>query len=397
MVILLLIAHLDSLDLLGHEGWALIGTLAWLVGTIGLLGIICLLVFLDLNVGLRRQERARCFLHLLEIGARQGRSFEETVVSLARSRIQTLGSRLKVLARHVAAGSLLTDALDRVPGFLPAQIRAMLKTGAIMGDSRKVLAAARQTLRDAPGRAQAEQNNIFIYFFLVPVGAFVVWHSLVFVFPILKEISKDMIGSTPPFMDSMAHWSLYLSIVAMVIWAGFLLAGLLHIGGPRLFSRLDAVLWPATHRIAYWIPWRRKRLQRDFTAMLGLLLDAEVPECQAVELAAASTANRVFLARAERVAADLREGVKLTDALRHLDDAGEFQWRLRNAAYAKTGFAAALAGWKEALEAKAFQQEQTFSQILTTSLVLLNGVMVALVAVGFFGMFSFLIESAVLW
>ena len=135
-------------------------------------------------------------------------------------------------------------------------------------------------------------------------------------------------------------------------------------------------------------------MQRDFSVMLALLLDVEVPEDKAVRLAAESTANRVFLMRAERVVADLRQGVKLTEAVRWLDDAGEFRWRLRNAAQAGRGFVAALDGWHETLEAKAFQQEQIASQTITTGFVFLNGLMVSLIAVALFQLLIAVIEVA---
>jgi hypothetical protein len=70
--------------------------------------------------------------------------------------------------------------------------------------------------------------------------------------------------------------------------------------------------------------------------------------------------------------------------LRRFDKAGEFAWRLSNAAAQEGGFLPALAGWMEALDAKAFQQEQTASQIITTSLVLCNGLVVGLIATGIF-------------
>ena len=47
---------------------------------------------------------------------------------------------------------------------------------------------------------------------------------------------------------------------------------------------------------------------------------------------------------------------------------------------------AALRGWHDALEAKAFQQEQTASQAITTCFVLLNGLMLGLMALGIFGL-----------
>ena len=398
MAPLLILLHLARLDVLTPWASTLAANTAWVAGSFVPLAVLCALVYLDLSAAMRRQERARGFLHLLEIGARRGKSFEETVVSLSRSHEPSLGVSFHLLAAYIEAGHRLNDALARVPHFLPAQIRAMLKAGEEAGDARKVLGVVRQTLTGGRSRSQVEQNNIFIYLFMVPVGVFVIWWSLVFVFPRLNEVVQDMMERREPLVsESLLHWSLYLAVAAMVVWIGFYVAGAIHLAGPRVVSWLEAGLWPVSHRIALWIPWRRKRLQRDFTAMLALLLDAGAPEAKAVELAARSTANRVFIARAQRVTARLGEGTGLIDALRLLDDAGEFQWRLHNAARARAGFTSALAGWKDALEAKAFQQEQTFSQLLTTGLILLNGLMVALVAAALFGIFAALVENAVLW
>src|SRR6185503_18084526 len=101
-----------------------------------------------------------------------------------------------------------------------------------------------------------------------------------------------------------------------------------YLAGPRLrqWSLTRSML--LIDRVLWLLPWRRKRIQRDFATMLALLLDAGVPEKRALLLAAEASANEVFLDRA-RVAADsLDSGVKLTDAVRSLDGSGEFQWRL---------------------------------------------------------------------
>ena len=150
-------------------------------------------------------------------------------------------------------------------------------------------------------------------------------------------------------------------------------------------------------RLAVWLPWRRKRLQRDFSAMLAVLLDAEVPEAKAVALAAAATANGVFVRRAKAAAAAMERGEPLADALGRLDRSGELKWRLANAAHGRLGFLDALAGWHESLEAKAFQQEQTAAQAITTALVLGNGAIVALVAIGFFSILVLMIKGLLLW
>jgi len=145
------------------------------------------------------------------------------------------------------------------------------------------------------------------------------------------------------------------------------------------------------------LPWRRKRLQRDFSAMLALLLDAGVPESEAVQLAGDCTANRVMQRRAEQVRARLQRGIKLPEAIAALDESGELRWRLANALRRDGGFAAALTGWHEALDAKAFQSEQTAAQITTTGLVLLNGGIVACIVIGMFLALIQLLNQATLW
>jgi type II secretory pathway component PulF len=169
------------------------------------------------------------------------------------------------------------------------------------------------------------------------------------------------------------------------------------LGGPRLQRWIEAGVPPLSNWIVYGLPWRRKRLRRDFIAMLALLLDAGVPEETSIRLAAASTANRVFVKRADAAAEDLRNGKKLPTALHRFDGEEELSWRLANAAHAQGGFFPALSGWMESLDAKAFQQEQTVSQIITTCLVLANGVWVGLMAGGLFYVLMSITNQVALW
>jgi hypothetical protein len=56
-----------------------------------------------------------------------------------------------------------------------------------------------------------------------------------------------------------------------------------------------------------------------------------------------------------------------------------------------------LNGWLEALDARAFQQEQTAAQFITTAIVLLNGTLVGLLVVGTFLALLAIIDAGVLW
>ena len=184
--------------------------------------------------------------------------------------------------------------------------------------------------------------------------------------------------------SALFDWSLVLAKVTLVAWLLFFLAVSLQGAG----AWLTRWLVPGGSRLADWIrfrlPWTHKRMQRDFSAMLTLLLDHAVPEETSIRLAVESTDNGSFLRRANRAVDDLRAGAGIAEAMRWLDDAGEFRWRLLNAGKSEHRFASALAGWHEALAAKAFQEEQLFSQALSTGFVLLNGLMVGLATAGVF-------------
>jgi type II secretory pathway component PulF len=161
-------------------------------------------------------------------------------------------------------------------------------------------------------------------------------------------------------------------------------AAIIFLGGPRVVS------WcPVLEQVHYRLPWRRKRMQRDFSSMLAILLDSGVSEPEAVTLAGDCAANSVFRQRAARAVAGLKQGLKLPQAVQAMDDSGEFAWRLTNAAHGGAGFFQALAGWHESLDAKAFQQEQAASHGITTALVFWSGLFVGAVVIT---VFSFLIS-----
>jgi type II secretory pathway component PulF len=197
----------------------------------------------------------------------------------------------------------------------------------------------------------------------------------------------DVTGIDFVFNHAAAFFTIQIGLL-LLLW----LAASLYISGPRAASR-----FPVLDRLNFHLPWRRKRLQRDFSTLLAILLDSGVPEPEAVALAADGTANTVFRRRAARAVESLRQGVKLTQAVQSLDDSGEFAWRLANAVHGHTGFLQALAGWHESLDAKAFQQEQAAAHGLTSALVLWSGLFVGAVAISVFMLLVSITNSAVLW
>jgi type II secretory pathway component PulF len=354
-------------------------------------GLLFLIHFL-LTLPMRRAERARLFLDLLESAIQEGRPLEETLISVSQSRDLSLGVHFHLLAAWLEQNLRLGDALAKVPRFLPPQVTAMLMAGQKIGDLRKVLPACRQLLQDAVSQTRGAINYLVILTFgITPMGVFVFGALEVMVVPKFREISAEMGGNVAGLDFLFNHAALLLTLqigLLLLLW----LAAFLYMGGPR------AAFWfPILDRLNFRLPWRRKRLQRDFSTLLAILLDSGVPEPEAIALAADGTANAVFRRRAARAVDSLKQGVKLTQAVQALDDSGEFAWRLANAVHGQTGFLQALAGWHESLDAKAFQQEQAAAHGITSALVLWSGLFVGAVAIAAFMFLTSLTNSAVLW
>jgi len=362
-----------------------------------LLGLLAYLVYYLFSLPLRRQERARLFLDVLEVGLRRGHTPESVIRSASENGDHRLGVRFHMLAAWLASGLRLDQALDRVPRLLPPSVVATLRIGRELGDLRKVLGACRQQLEDGVSKVfQAQHYLVALLLMAWPTWLMVFFSLTIFVLPRFEAIMMDMGASEPPQFHWLVQYARPIVLVQGLIAFVFYGGGLVYVGGPRLARWVNMVVPGLADLVAYATPWRRKRMQRDYSAMLCLLLDADVPEARAVRLAAETAANRFFMRRADRVATELERGTRITAAVAHLDEAGEFRWRLENAAAGHARFLTALASWHEALSARAFQLEQTVAQVLTSGLVVINGVFVGMLAVYAFSVLIAITELA-LW
>ena len=366
-----------------------------------------------LSLPFRRRERARMFLELLDASVEHGHSVEQSIIRLSRSRERSFGVRFHLLAAHLEKGLPLLAALEKVPRMLSPTVLAMLRVGAATGDIRRVLPSCRTHLRDAVPRVQKAQNYLVaLVLAILPAQLLLYWMVRIVVFPKFREIFNDMLGEVPASSWAIISmldvaWPAFMALVGVPMFISLML----YILGPRPAYWLEWLapkLGPPAARQLDWLatfadrgmlilPWQRRRVERDFSAILALLLDAGVPEEKAVLMAGESVANRAFLARARRVTEELRRGVKLPDALQFMDDAGELRWRMANAARAAGQFRESLAGWLDTLDAKAFGQEQAVAHVLTTACVLVNGCLLGLFTVSIFQVFIQLIDVASAW
>ena len=361
-------------------------------------GVLAVLMHYLLSLPMNRRDRALFFLDLLETVLQRGQPVEPAIIAAARNRDPAVGVGFFLIAAHLETGNRLGEALEKVPTFLPPQVNAMLRAGERLGDLKKVLPACREVLRIGPDTVRTTMHYmVAILLMFAPVAIWLISFLSIKIIPKFKEVFAGMDIELSPITKLV--FRLYDLRVLVGFEAALFLAlvavAAIYIGGPGLVRWFQFREIPVVDWIAWRLPWKQKKLLRAFSAMLAVLLDGGVPEAEAVRLAGNSTANEICRGRARRVMAALKRGVKLDEAVRALDDEGEFHWRLTNAIHAQGGFLKALRGWHEALDAKAFQQQETATHVITSGLVILNGVVVALIATGTFGMLILILKKMV--
>ena len=360
-------------------------------------GAFSVLIHYLLSLPMRRRDRALFFLDLMETVLQRGQPVEPAILSAAENHDCAIGVRFYMVAAHIEGGARLGEALEKVPRFLPPQITAILRAGEKLGDLKRVLPACREVLRVAPDTVRSTMHYMMaILLLFAPVACFIICLLSVMVIPKFKEVAAGSGAPLWPLTQFVFENTFWLVAFEVVVFLALLSVAAIYIGGPGLVRWFQFRSVPIVDWITWRVPWKQKKLQRTFSAMLAVLLDGGVPEAEAVRLAGDSTANEICRRRARLVIAALKRGIKLDDAVRAFDDSGEFHWRLTNATHAHGGFLNALRGWHEALDAKAFQQEEAATHVLTSGLVILNGLVVALIATAMFGILVAILNHALL-
>jgi type IV pilus assembly protein PilC len=370
-----------------------------LLGLLPVCGILYLIYFL-LTLPMRRSERVRLFIDILTLGVKDGRTPEAAITEAASSHDYGLGVRFHLVAAYLEKGMRLSDALAHVPRMLPPEINAMLKVGEHIGDIGKVLPACRRRLADGVARVRSAHNYLILLLFVfTPVLIFLPIVIRIKILPSYEAVFAGMMeGDALPaftrFVFASNSWVTAAQIGMVVfLWA----ITFAYLAGPRLRGRLRQWEPGLVDRFLFRLPWRKKRAMRDFSAMLAVLLDASVPEPEALSLAGQSTGNTLLERSANKASALLGQGIPLPEAICRTYNSPELRWRLGNALRQGRSFLHTLSGWHEALDAQAFQNEQAAAQIATTLLVLFNGLLVGSLVIAIFLALIQLLNQAVLW
>jgi type II secretory pathway component PulF len=358
-------------------------------------GAFSVLLHYLLSLPMQRRDRALFFLDLLETVLQRGQPVEPAIISAAENHDRSIGVRFFLMAARVEGGARLGEALEKEPRFLPPQINAILRAGEKLGDLKKVLPACREVLHIASDTVRTTMHYMMaILLLFAPVAIWMICVVSVLVIPRFKEVAAGanvQLWPLTTFVFGNTFWLVAYEAVLFCVLVG---VTAIYIGGPGFVRWFQYRRVPVVDWITWHVPWKQKKLLRTFSAMLAVLLDGGVPEAEAIRLAGDCTANEICRRRVRRVTAALERGIKLDDAVGEFDDSGEFHWRLTNAIHARGGFLQALRGWHEALDARAFQQEEAATHVATSGLVILNGVVVGLVVTAMFGVLIVMVKAA---
>jgi len=378
----------------GPEDWAaLIVSVTVLVLINAGVGVAAYVI---LTVPLRRCERARLFIRMLETALARGEPPARAVEVLSRSREGGAKWDCRSLLRRMERGQSLSEALRRSSEFIPSRLIETIAVGERTGRLDKVLPVCRQAMEGARSRTRAAVSYMILFLGGGSLTVTGVTGILgVFIVPKYQAMLKDLVGDEPlpAAFDVLAGpwigWLMGAISIGLLLWLigysrGLGLTRVLHLHG--LVDVLDSCL-----------PWRRARRLCDFSSMLSILLDAGVPEDEALSLAAQSTASWTMRVRTAQALRELERGVPLPEAVGRIDSRGELRWRLANGAHGPDGFRKALAGWHAALAARADQLEQAGAHLLSTGILLLNAAVVGVICVSVFQILIGFIDRMAPW
>lgn len=356
-----------------------------------------IVTYFCLTAPARRQERARLFLDVLETALRFGQSPERAIVSISETRERSLSVHFHLLAARIEEGIPLHHALHLTPNLVPPGVNEALKIGASENTLPRMLNAARAMLVDVNSRLRGALDYVIaLLVVLLPALLLFLPFMAIYIWPKFQQIMADMEVNPPAFTMFIFDHMIMVTLIPFLAAALIVFFSFFYVAGPRA-TLVRKIFGAVPDRLLLLLPWRRRRAQKDFTSVLGILLDSGVSEERAVELAGRSTANIIFERRARAAAGKLREGVSLPAALREIEPSEEFGWRWANALKAGKGFFAALRGWHESLEAKAFQQEQAAAQAISSLIVIGNGLLVGTLASAVVLILLAIIEQEALW
>lgn len=372
--------------------------LGFLVGLI-LLSIPIYLIYLIISRPLKRVEVSHQLLDIIEIAEKKGIAPEQAISGIYHRGDHWMGKKFDSMAFLVDEGMDLFSSLDTAPGLVPREVVSTLAIGRKTGNIKGLIPVCRDLLARQLSRTRGILNYVILpsLFYVFILGAF-----SIFIVPKFSRIYEEMLYGEPlPAVTEFLFNSIpFFALIGIVQFFGMLIFIFLFAFGPGV-TRTFQLEYIMSYIFYYTTPWRRKRVKQNFAVSLATLLDAGIPEQEALILAAESTGNSVMMRLAEKGVVMMSQGVTLTEVLTALfDSKGELAWRFANS-YTAIGnrprFVQAVTGWGNWLNARAFRQEQLVAHLLSTMIIILSGIMVGIIAIAMFMPLIMIVKNMAMW
>ena len=130
------------------------------------LSLICYVLYFLVSLPLRRQERARILIDLLELQEHADQDPAGAIKRLSQTQDPSLGVRFHILGAYLEAGRSLSESLKLVPQLLPDTLTGSLIVGERLGSLRPILPVCQTQLRDAASTVQNVTRYLILTLFL---------------------------------------------------------------------------------------------------------------------------------------------------------------------------------------------------------------------------------------
>lgn len=267
-----------------------------------------------------------------------GQAIEAYAADLPKLAAPVKRAMLRTIAWEVDNGRPLSEVMGAYPGVFPESYRALVRAGERSGSLGDILCQLRAMAELDDNTARRATAELIYPGTLATMVACVSGLWAVKILPSFIMMFKEFELPTPPILESWVYVmnttvSLFIPLLLLPILAAVFFIGTGVNAIDRLTPRFR--LWAAhlRWRLPLWRRYERRRAAGNYALAAGRLLEAGVPEVEALGIAAAASGSARFEEIARRAAERVAEGQPLSRALEAEAPRGELPpellWHIR--------------------------------------------------------------------
>ncbi len=367
------------------------------------------LLFLIVSHPVRRRRRIFELIEMLKLGLSSTGSMTSGLDMVVRSQDRSMDRFVMRFYKWLLASGHPSEFLNARRnlgwGYLPASIKGILSSCWGVVSDEKLVQLLENCASHSWSQGSAFQNRKQINLVPVLVISFLLlmifsWFSLV-ILPRFNSIMSATMGGDDPMIHLSAFSTEFLRLASayghatfvppvlvsvlaciIILYAG---RGIFH----RSFEPFSRFIEGHADRI---IPYRRQLAEKDFAMNLCALLDAGIPESEAVDLACQSVSRPHWNQKRREAQSLMAGGSALPEVLDSVLEDPSLKWRFRNLLHSVSprnpGLHGRLLPWAEMVSRKAAAAASMALDILLMGFIFLYGFIIAAMAFAIFDMLS---------